>query len=145
MLIVSLWMEFIPELDLEMRLKGIRMGLFYLILPSMLNSFFDFVAGLAGIDLAVPVNVFFFWKTIYLFIWRHLFMEIRSAFFGWNNCLLINIDIMYEIRNMSTEQRQFHHDNKRHWKYASMQVFREFNRENNILCVTSNNKVLSRE
>lgn len=83
MLIVSLWMEFIPELDLEMRLKGIRMGLFYLIVPSMLNSF-DFVAGLAGIDLAVPVNVFFFffWKTIYLFIWRHLFMEIRSAFFG---------------------------------------------------------------
>ena len=57
------------------------MGLFYLIVPSMLNSFFDFAAGLAGIDLAVPVN-FFFWKTIYLFIWRHLFMEIRSAFFG---------------------------------------------------------------
>lgn len=75
-------MEFIPELDLEMRLTGIRMGLFYLIVPSMLNSFFDFVAGLAGIDLAVPVNVFFFWKTIYLFIWRNLFMEIRSAFFG---------------------------------------------------------------
>lgn len=70
MLIVSLWMEFIPELDLEMRLKGIRMGLFYLIVPSMLNSF-DFVAGLAGIDLAVPVNVFFFFfsgkRFIYLF------------------------------------------------------------------------------
>ena len=74
-------MEFIPELDLEMRLKGIRMRLFYLIVPSMLISFFDFVAGLAGIDLAVPVN-FLFWKTIYLFIWRHLFMEIRSAFFS---------------------------------------------------------------
>lgn len=68
MLIVSLWMEFIPELDLEMRLTGIRMGLFYLIVPSMLNSFFDFVAGLAGIDLAVPVNVFFSAKRfIYLF------------------------------------------------------------------------------
>lgn len=78
MLIVSLWMEFIPELDLEMRLKGIRMGLFYLIVPSMLNSFFDFVAGLAGIDLAVPVNVFFFSgkRFIYLFgdiyLWKSI-------------------------------------------------------------------------
>lgn len=66
-------MEFIPELDLEMRLKGIRMGLFYLIVPSMLNSF-DFVAGLAGIDLAVPVNVFFFWKKRFIYLFRDIYL-----------------------------------------------------------------------
>lgn len=50
-------MKLTPGLDLETRLKGIRLELFLLILPSMLNSFFNFVAGLAGIELAVPVNV----------------------------------------------------------------------------------------
>ena len=51
MLIVSLWMEFFPGLDLEKRLKGIRLGAFLPILQSMLNSFFDFVAGLARLGL----------------------------------------------------------------------------------------------
>lgn len=90
MLIVSLWMEFIPELDLEMRLKGIRMGLFYLIVPSMLNSF-DFVAGLAGIDLAVPVNVFFFFFLENdLSIYLETFIYGNQISFLWLKQLLIN-------------------------------------------------------
>lgn len=89
MLIVSLWMEFIPELDLEMRLTGIRMGLFYLIVPSMLNSFFDFVAGLAGIDLAVPVNVFFFLEND-LSIYLETFIYGNQISFLWLKQLLIN-------------------------------------------------------
>lgn len=82
-------MEFIPELDLEMRLKGIRMGLFYLIVPSMLNSFFDFVAGLAGIDLAVPVNVFFFLGND-LSIYLETFIYGNQFSFVWLKQLLIN-------------------------------------------------------
>ena len=82
-------MEFIPELDLEMRLKGIRMGLFYLIVPSMLNSFFDFVAGLAGIDLAVPVNVFFFLEND-LSIYLETFIYGNQISFVWLKQLLIN-------------------------------------------------------
>ena len=89
MLIVSLWMEFIPELDLEMRLTGIRMGLFYLIVPSMLNSFFDFVAGLAGIDLAVPVNVFFFLEND-LSIYLEKLIYGNQISFLWLKQLLIN-------------------------------------------------------
>lgn len=82
-------MEFIPELDLEMRLTGIRMGLFYLIVPSMLNSFFDFVAGLAGIDLAVPVNVFFFLEND-LSIYLEKFIYGNQISFLWLKQLLIN-------------------------------------------------------
>lgn len=79
MLIVSRWIEFISELDLEMRLKGIRLGLFYLILPSMLNSFFDFVAGLAGIESAVPVNVskeseFFFCEKRFIYLFGDIYL-----------------------------------------------------------------------
>ena len=82
-------MEFIPELDLEMRLTGIRMGLFYLIVPSMLNSFFDFVAGLAGIDLAVPVNVFFFLEND-LSIYLEKLIYGNQISFLWLKQLLIN-------------------------------------------------------
>lgn len=89
MLFVSRWIEFLPELDLEMRLKGIRMGLFYLIVPSMLNSFFDFVAGLAGIDLAVPVNVFFFLEND-LSIYLETFIYGNQISFVWLKQLLIN-------------------------------------------------------
>jgi len=75
-----------------MRLKGIQ--LFYLILSSMLNSFFDFVAGLAGIELAVPVNVskeseFFFLKHD-LSIYLETFIYGNQISFVWLKQFLIN-------------------------------------------------------